>query len=165
MKTHTKTFKFETFNLAEAQKLIATIYADPNEKGEVYFDGNGQSSLTNLNDLSYTEEMQKVFDRIIPGQLFQENRAQFYGSVDLKNCDVNDVFKLISHYNNTYIFVPKKDISCVVFANEYKEKNNLKNFIRNAPYKTLVAKEFYIVPEQCYYTLSTHHSNSPHLQS
>lgn len=146
MRNQKETVRFDAFNEAMVESLISHLYKNRNEDVEVFFDGIGLLLESTLNDLAYNEEMQKVFDRVAPGMDFQKNSAQFTACINLKKCALSDATKLIGHYYNSYIYVPKKDISCSEFALEFKEKDNLKNFLRTARYKSMIERDYHVEP-------------------
>ncbi len=153
MKTQKKKFQFDSFDENLIQSLINDVYQTIGDAEEIFFDGVGQSAIAKQNDPIYAEEMQKIFDRVSPGVDFQQNSAELIACVKLKTCSLKDAHRLIGHYYNSTIYVPKEGISAREFAIEFKEKNNLKNFLRTARYKTLIEKDYHIEPENAVFVV------------
>ncbi len=153
MKIQKEIISFDSYSETMIQSLISHLYQDRNDDAEVFFDGIGLLHDSTLNDQVHYEEMQKVFDRVSPGSDFQKNSAQFTKCINLKKCSLTDAVKLIGHYYNTTIYVPKKEISCREFALEFEQKDNLKNFLRTALYKSMIEKDYHVDPEQGTYTV------------
>ncbi|CAN5118234.1 hypothetical protein BH09BAC5_BH09BAC5_02010 [soil metagenome] len=153
MKIQKEKFQFETYSEDLIQSLVDHIYRNKAEMNEVFFDGTGQSSYAKTSDQEYVDGLQKIFDRISPGVDFLKNSAELTACIKLKTCTPEDAKRLIGHYYHSTIYVPKPGMTCKEFAIEFDEKDNLKNFLRTARYKTLIEKEYHIEPESAAYSV------------
>jgi hypothetical protein len=149
MKFKKETFEFNNYDEIMIKSLVSHLYSDKNTEDIFFYGITPFHQVTQEKD--YSEKMENVFERIFPGFDLSINKSYITSCCNLKNALISDIQKLVGHYYNSFIYVPKEGTSCHEFSLSFQKKKSLRQFFKKSEYKSLIGKYYYIFPEHMYF--------------